>query len=250
MNERLPRFAELDIARGVVIFIMIFLHLLWDLDFFQVYPLNNDVYQFNKIFASSFFMLVGICLVIMTARKTPLEQFKWGLKIFNIGMGLSIITLVFMPDRPILFGVLHCIGLSIIISIPFLQIKRYTILVCSAFALIVMLLGLAIRTVIIENPTIIQLIVGFHQSDSWKHTIDYFPLFPWLGIVLFGIVIGNILYKDGQRQFGIPAIIQNKSSAVISFFGRHSLPVYLAHQPVLIILIKYVVIPLRPLLNF
>jgi len=41
VDERPPRFVELDIIRGVTIFAMIFLHLLWDLDFFQVYPLSE-----------------------------------------------------------------------------------------------------------------------------------------------------------------------------------------------------------------
>lgn len=247
--ETKHRFIELDIIRGITIIAMIFLHLLWDLDFFQVYPLDNGIYQINKIVAFSFLFIVGICLSITNGRKTPCQQLKRGLWIFDVGMGLTVITLVFMPDKPILFGVLHCIGLSIILSIPFLYIKKHIVYICAMAGTAITATGLLIGSIITENPTILQLIIGMHQSDLWKHTIDYFPLLPWFGIVLFGIVIGSVLYKDGKRQFKIPQFIQNKSPAMVSYLGRHSLTVYLAHQPILIIIIKYVIIPVKPLLN-
>jgi len=243
------RFVEIDIARGIIICIMVILHFMWDLDFFKVYSLNNDIYQLNKIVAFSFLFIVGICLSFTNGRKTPLQQLKRGLWIFNIGMGLTIITLVFMPDRPILFGVLHCIGLSIVLSILFIAIKKHALKIYATSGIIFIATGFIIGTYIVANPTILQLIIGFHQQDLWRYTIDYFPLVPWFGIVLMGIVAGRILYKDGKRQFKIPKFIQNRATVPVSFLGKHSLPIYLVHQPIIIFLIKYIIIPLRPLLN-
>ena len=43
------RFVELDMMRGLAIFLMISLHILWDLGYFGLLPLDRNIYQFNKI---------------------------------------------------------------------------------------------------------------------------------------------------------------------------------------------------------
>ena len=58
------RFIELDILRGFVIILMVFLHILWDLDYFGIIPLNENIYQFNIICPTLFFILLGMCLVV------------------------------------------------------------------------------------------------------------------------------------------------------------------------------------------
>ena len=86
----------------------------------------------------------------------------------------------------------------------------------------------------IQQPTFAHLIVGFHQSDISMHTIDYFPLFPWFGVALFGIAIGSILYKDGERRFSFPDLSRYKPVFAFSWLGKHSLAIYLIHQPIIV----------------
>ena len=158
------RFTELDVLRGFAITFMVFLHLLWDLDYFGVFPLNQQIYQFQAIVPIMFFTLVGMCLAVGNNRKLSLpveEQRKYkqhlilrGMKIFSLGMIITTITLIFMPDRPIIFGVLHCIGFSIILSVPFLKYKFYNIL----FA--VSAKGAYIYSMVGRNGSSPQLVVG------------------------------------------------------------------------------------------
>ncbi len=228
------RFIELDILRGFAIAIMIFYHLLWDLDYFGLVPLNNGMYQSNRYFPPIFLLLVGICLAISTnKRQTPNERTKRllirGSWIFTLGMVLTSITLITMPDKPILFGVLHCIGLSIILSIPFLKFKSYNII----FALVIILMGSIVGSFTVENPTILHLAIGFHQAGIWDYTIDYFPLLPWFGVILVGIALGNFLYKDNKRRFEIPDLSKYKPATIFSWLGQHSLIIYLLHQPII-----------------
>lgn len=230
------RFIELDILRGFAIAGMIFLHLLWDLDYFGIVPLNEDVYQFNKIVQPIFFILVGMCLTIsinkkqISSERTMIKHLLFrGSWIFSLGMVITIITLIFMPDKPILFGVLHCIGLSIILSIPFLRFRSYNIL----FATAIILTGFLVGLYHVENPTVLYLAAGIHQAGIWEHTVDYFPLIPWFGVILLGIALGNWLYKDGKRQFLLPNISQYKPVFLFSWLGRHSLLIYLLHQPII-----------------
>jgi len=242
------RFIELDALRGIAIGLMIFLHLLWDLDYFGVVPLNHEVYQIQKMVPLMFFALVGICLAICQQKKKTMPQEKQkqfnrhlairGLKICGLGLIITIISLIFMPDRPVIFGVLHFIGLSIILSVPFLKLKKYNIFAAG----IVALMGLLISNITIGNPTVFHLIVGVHQADVWRYTIDYFPLFPWFSAVLFGIFLGDILYNGNERRFNLPGISNYRPIHALSWIGKHSLAIYLAHQPILAAMLSVYII--------
>ncbi len=66
---------------------------------------------------------------------------------------------------------------------------------------------------------------------------DYRPLLPWLGIVLLGVALGRWLTRSrhGERSEAIPAAVRPERGlgGAVAFCGRHSLPFYLVHQPVL-----------------
>ena len=233
------RFIELDVLRGFAIVCMIFLHVLWDLDYFGLVPLDMGIYQFQGAIPILFFSLVGICLSVGRAKRDnmPIEKQKEfhrylvlrGLKIFSLGMIFTTVTLIFMPGRPIIFGVLHFIGLSIILSVPFLKLRSYNVL----FAIVLVLAGVVLGGLVLQNPTAIHLAIGLHQADVWRYTIDYFPIVPWFGFVLFGIALGNVLYRGNERRFNVPSFSKYKPVAVVSWLGRHSLAIYVLHQPVI-----------------
>ena len=234
------RFMELDILRGIAIIGMIYLHILWDLDYYGVTPINNEIYKFQKIVPALFFVLVGICLIVSRNKKIRLPSFdekKYdvhlivrGLKVFSLGMIITTITLLFITDKPIFFGVLHCIGLCIIFSIPFLKLKpSYTFIA----GVMIIVLGLSLNLFPMEDPSIMHLAAGIHQADVAAYTIDYFPIFPWFGLTLIGVSLGNVLYKDNKRRFRLPDISRYKPAAMFSWLGKHSLAIYLIHQPVI-----------------
>jgi uncharacterized membrane protein len=231
------RFIELDLLRGFAITIMIILHLLWDLDYYGIYPLNNTIYQTSIIVQVMFFTLLGVCLTVTFKKYTKttktelyLHLIKRGLWIFLLGMIITIITLIFMPERPIFFGVLHCIGLCIILSIPFLRFKHWNIITAN----IMIAAGLILGSINYQNPTAFHLLIGLHPMDFWTHTIDYFPLFPWLGVSLLGVGLGNLLYNGSERKFNFPDVSKYIPIKALSWVGQHSLVIYLFHQPVLV----------------
>ena len=229
------RFIELDILRGFAISAMVVFHLLWDLDYFGIVRLNKAMYNSNVIFQALFLILVGVTLAVKSNRfkeSTP-EMYKQiiyhGLRIFSLGMVITTVTLVVMPDRPVLFGILHCIGLSIVLCSLFLRFKIYN----AIFAILIVAAGYLIGSYHITNPTIFHLMFGIHQTNVWKYTIDYFPLVPWFGVTLFGVAIGNILYRDNKRRFPIPDLSNYKPFTIVSWLGKHSLAIYLFHQPII-----------------
>ncbi len=233
------RFIELDLFRGLAIILMIFGHILWDLDYFGLMSINNSLYSgLQRIVPPLFFTIVGISIIVSRKKKQlPSAKEKQyninllirGLKIFNLGMILTIITMIAIPDRPVYFGVLHCIGLSIILCVPFLKLRFYNLII----AISMIIAGLLIGQFTIQNPTIFHLIFGLHESDIWSHTVDYFPLLPWMGATLFGMTIGDYLYCGNKRRFKMPDLSRYRPAKIFSWFGQHSLEIYLLHQPVI-----------------
>lgn len=235
-SKKHERFIELDLLRSCAILFMIFLHILWDLDYFGIYALNQTIYTTQGFVPTLFFILIGMCLAITYERdlqkkskETYRRLFIRGMWIFSLGMLLTLFSVIVMPDRPIFFGVLHCIGLSIMISIPLLKYRVKNII----FGMIFIILGVAMGAYAFEEATLVHLIIGLHPIDVGHYTIDYFPLFPWLGVCLFGIGIGNMLYKGNIRRFNFPNLAKYKSVEIFSWLGKHSLAIYLAHQPLI-----------------
>jgi uncharacterized membrane protein len=230
------RFMELDILRGFAILFMIILHLFWDLDYFGILPLNKNFYSLNIIVPVIFFLLVGICQAVNNnkyhnqPRKMYFRTIQRGLWILNLGMLFTLLTAVFLPDKPILFGVLHCIGCCIILSTLLLRFKSTNVILASLIIVSGLALGFFYTT---ENPNMVELAAGIHEPNIAAHTIDYFPILPWFGVCLLGITLGNILYKDNKRRYPLPDLSKFKPNKLFSWLGKHSLAIYLVHQPII-----------------
>lgn len=220
------RFIEIDMLRGLAITLMVFGHILWDLNYFGLAPMNNSIYSLLQLTVPPlFFIIVGIGLIVSKKKienKTIEEENEYykrlllrGLKILCLGMILTIFSLIFIPNKPVVFGVLHCIGLSIIISVPFLKYSNYNLL----FAVSLLFAGYLILQFPIQNPTIFHLVIGFHQTDIWRHTVDYFPLLPWFGVTMLGMVIGDWLYCGDKRRFRMPDLSKYRPAKIFQWAG-------------------------------
>jgi uncharacterized membrane protein len=241
------RFVEIDILRGFALFLMIIGHIIWDLDYFKIIPINNGIYSvFQKVVPVLFFLIVGLSLIVskkIIENKTITEQNRYfknlvirGIKIIGLGMILTIGSLIFIPDKPVFFGVLHCIGLSIILSVPILKYKKYAF----QFSILFILLSQIAARYTIEKPNFMQFIVGLHQTDVFEYTVDYFPLLPWFAIILVGITVGDFLYCGDKRVFRLPDLSKYKSLKMLQWTGQHSLGIYLLHQPIIGGLIAFI----------
>lgn len=233
------RFIEIDLLRGLAITLMVFGHILWDLDYFGLVSMNNGIYvALQKTVPPLFFLLIGMSLIVSKKRvefKTEQDENKYykrlmlrGFKIFGLGMIITVFSMIFIPDRVVVFGVLHCIGLSVVLSVPFLKYRNYNFL----FALMALFSWTIIGQVHINNPSLLHLVVGFHPVNIWNYTVDYFPLLPWFGVCLLGMVIGDWLYSSDKRMFRFPDLSKYRPVKVFSWLGQHSLAIYLVHQPV------------------
>ncbi len=128
------RFWEIDLLRGIAIIMMIIFHILFDLVFLGIVKIN--LYSgLNLLFLYSigtiFLLLVGVSLSlsysrvinVLSKRQIWLKFIQRGIMIFCLGLIITIFTWFYLGHGFIIFGVLHCIGLSIIFSIPFLKYR-------------------------------------------------------------------------------------------------------------------------------
>ncbi len=236
------RFWEIDFLRGIAIIMMIIFHLIFDLVYFDKYNFNLNsgfLPYFARVTAIIFIFLVGISLTLSfsraekkqkTKKKLYVKYLKRGLMIFSWGLIITLMTWIFLREEFIMFGVLHFIGISIILAYPFLKLKFWNLLIGILF----ISLGMCLRNFTFDFSWLVWL--GF--KPHYFHTIDYFPIFPWFGIILFGLFFGNLLYSDHARRFKIRDLSAFSFIRFFCFLGRYSLLVYLIHQPILIMLIR------------
>jgi len=236
------RFWEVDTLRGLAIIMMVLVHLRYDLVYYGghagpillAYGFWRD---FARATATIFISLVGVSLTLSLARVEKREKgqrfsryLKRGLTIFGWGMVITVVTWVLLREGAVYFGILHLIGVSIILAYPFLRLRWPNLLI--GLALIAVGAYLSQRTY--SFPWLMWL--GF--TPKHLGSVDYYPLLPNFGIVLIGVFVGNLLYPGHQRSFPWPDWSRFFLFRGLSFLGRHSLLVYLIHQPIIIVLLS------------
>ncbi len=236
------RLWELDALRGLAVTLMIAYHFIYDLDYFDIG--SWDAYTLPALIvgrtsAVAFLLLVGISLTLSHARRGDREHARQSLVrgsyIFGLGMALTAVTWALVGDWFIIFGVLHLIGLSILLSGPLLERPMAS----AVLGAMMVAAGIIMRGAMTGNYW--TLVVGIPPEGYV--TFDYFPILPWMGLVFIGMALGNVLYPRGKRR-GVKgsgtercAGRDGEQGAVaggLGWLGRHSLAIYLLHQPVII----------------
>lgn len=216
--------------RGIAIIAMVIFHIAFDLQYFGVLPINvNDLFWiiFRDSIFSSFFLLVGISLTLSYSKNKPFTHFLLrGIKIFCWGLLITVATLLFLNQGFIYFGVLHFIGVSIVISYPVLRFKYANLI----FATIIFGIWFLLSSITFDFSWLLWLGLKPHVFYS----LDYFPLIPYFAIILIGIFLGNTFYKNHERQYKLPEY----SIKPIEFLGKNALVIYLIHQPLIILFIS------------
>lgn len=232
------RFWEIDVLRGIAILMMITYHVLFDLNYFGLtatdlssLPMRLFLYPIGTLFL----LLVGISLTLsyarvkdtLTTNQLRIKYLKRGGSVFGFGLLITLVTWVYPHDGFIVFGVLHCIGLSILLVYPFI---RYRVPALLGGFLCIFTGVFVVSKMTVHFPWLLWL--GFAPHNFYS--LDYFPLLPWFGVVLIGVFLGNTLYQNNTRTFRIKDHSQFILSRPLRFLGRYSLVIYLIHQLVIV----------------
>jgi uncharacterized membrane protein len=232
-----PRLWEVDTIRGIAVILMIIYHFVFDLAFFGAYAGNmyaTPWQLFARSIGTTFILVMGISLTLSYHRLKPhLDQqqlyrkyLRRGATLFGWGMVITVVTYFAVGKRFVVFGILHLLGLSVILALPFLR-SRWASLAGGVLAIG---LGLYLGSLRVLTPWLLWL--GVPQLR--RGMLDYYPVLPWGGFALLGIFVGLTLYPRGVRRFALPDLSHTTPIRALSYLGRHSLLIYLVHQPVLL----------------
>ncbi len=228
------RLWEVDAVRGLAVVAMVVSNFLFDLYFFVGLPVSpqGKAGWLARGTAGTFLVLVGVSLVLSHGRRPAAPLFRLlrrSAGLVGLGMLVSLATWFAAGDQLVIFGILHCIGVSILVARP-LVTRPWT---ATAIGAALLAAGPLVGRLHPATPLLIPL--GMAPADF--ASVDYVPLIPWSGLVLLGIGLGNLLYQRGRRRYRLPDWSDRRLLRGLVVLGRHSLIIYFVHQPVLLALL-------------
>ncbi len=222
------RIWELDALRGLFVLLMVAIHFLYDLvELYALVPWDYPpVVDFLFDYLGIWFVLLsGLCATLGS------RSVHRGVTVLLCGMLITGVTwgaakLGLIADWVIIrFGILHCLGICMILWWAFKKLPTWALTVIGVG---IVALGYWFETFLVPYPGAIALGLCYSGFSSG----DYFPLLPHFGFFLLGSVIGRLVYKNKVSL--LPKVnTQNPIVRFLQLCGKHSLWIYMAHQPVL-----------------
>ena len=279
-RDKRRRVWELDFLRGFAVLAMCFDHLMFDLMAFRSwfsnsYEVNNPFMNKLSELASAYwntsrldnigfrfwahYIFVFLFLVLVgVSCAWSRDNTKRGSLLGFVALAFSGVSFVLkamgiMSDG-IVFGILHCIALSILcvaaVDVVTRFNKRVNLYAPLAIGLVIIAVGIGKNFWSMVYPFdyafnddhFLGYVLGTHAYGD-----DWFGLFPYVGAVFLGMYWGIAVYSE--RLSLLPAL-GGKWNKPINFVGRHALLFYLAHQVAIAGLVIIVCLCLGYKLNF
>ncbi|WP_313077265.1 heparan-alpha-glucosaminide N-acetyltransferase [Melaminivora sp.] len=231
------RFARLDALRGLALVWMTFYHLAFDLNHFGLWRqdfLRDPFWTLQRTAIVTLFLLcAGLGQSVAGQQGVPCQRFlrRWT-QVAACALLVSAGSYLLFPLSFIHFGVLHALAVMLMVARLSVHWRAGVLLLAGAGAL-----ALPSLVQLLPAGTLTEALNG--RSHNWlglvtrrPYTEDYVPVFPWLGVVWWGLALGRwLLARPSQPLAGpLPA-----GAAPLAWLGRHSLSYYMLHQPVMIL---------------
>ena len=231
------RYGVIDAIRGIAVLNMILFHLCYDV--FAVFGVWEDFFKsfpaviWERLICFSFIVVSGVSLNFSR------RGWRRGLIVLLCGMAVTLATVVLTPDQAIWFGVLHFLGIAMILGSflrklpdilhPLWSMIAFFILFMLTYGIPEGYIGLFSFPLIHLPDTLYQYpwfsCFGFPSETFFS--ADYFPILPWIFLYFFGYELWRFIKQKELDRFFIRRI------PVLDFIGRHSLIIYMVHQPIL-----------------
>jgi len=260
-----PRWRTLDLARGLAVIAMILFHGTWDASHFGYAPPNLPwtpaMRFFGHAIACAFLFIAGVSLTLANA-----DDIHWPQalrRLARVGAAALLVTLgtwFVFPGAYVFFGILHCIFVASLVGLAFVRAPWPLTLVA---ALLCFLAPDVLASETFNARSLFWLGLGTHETL----TQDWRPLFPWAGALLLGVAFARARLSLREREapkaagegsqppLSLRERVTPKASGEglkapqaageglradplpmgkgVLFLGRHSLSIYLLHQPLL-----------------
>jgi len=231
----------MDETRGFVLLLMVAFHWFFTLGWILNVGFGQTLFMFFRP-AQPFFAGVFILFCGISCRLSH-SNLRRGLILAGVAVGISVFLYIFMPDEMIWFGILHFLAVGILLFAlirplldklpPLAGVTGCAVLAAVTWHLpdyggifgtagIPGLLSWKLPDSLISNVWLYPLGIGRGVSAA-----DYFPILPWIFVFLAGSFVG-IWAKQGR----FPKFTYKSRARWLSWLGRHTLVIYVLHQPV------------------
>ena len=221
-KKQKQRIEIIDALRGIAVLLMVVHHFLYDMVEFIDAPewlFTNPVFDaLHYLFAGVFTLLCGV------SSNFSRSNLKRGLIALGFAMLITLVT--YIMGMPIFFGVLHMLAFCMLFyGVTHKFWEKIPKAVMPVFCIIAAVFSVyCVNTVHTDSHYLWM----FGWTYKGFNSYDYFPLFPWMFIFLFGTWVG---YFIKENKF--PGWFYRAKIPVFPKIGKYSLWIYIAHQPVL-----------------
>lgn len=223
-SRSIGRVGWVDALRASAILLMVIFHFCYDLRYFGYVdwsvPNGPGWWQFRYLILTLFLGAAGVSLSLSHGRIIRWRSF-WvrALQIGLAALAITLISMVMFPEGWIYFGILHFILFASLVGVALVRFPTVA-------------LGFGVVIVAIHWLDLLPSAWPFNLIDQYlpDYTEDLVAPFPWLGVVLIGVWLGSLV-RSGKISYLGPRL-----PIWVSFSARHSLAIYLLHQPLLFVL--------------
>ena len=230
------RYRLLDELRGLDLISMMLYHGMWDVVFLfgvaQKWYTGRPGFVWQQSICWVFILLSGFCL--------PLghHPFRRGAVVFGAGALVTAVTLLFLPEDVVWFGVLTLLGSAMLLTG---LVQKWLQKIPPAVGLAVSLILFALTYHTMDGywglgplrwalpqglyANYLTAYFGFYPVSFYSS--DYFPLLPWLFLFWAGYYLHPLVGRKRMEP------LRRSVCPPLGWLGRHSLVLYLLHQPVI-----------------
>jgi uncharacterized membrane protein len=232
------RYTIPDALRGFSLVSMMLYHAVWDL--VNIYGISIPWFRSNAGFVWqqsicwTFILLSGFCWHF--GRK----KFRRGLIVLAGAAIISVVTIVFLPSCAIRYGVLGLIAAGMLLLIPLdkLLYKVHPVIgAVVSFAVFLIAKNIPSGFIGFGNNVLAVMPAGLYKNNftAWLgfphdafFSCDYFPVIPWIFLYITGYFLYHVFKKYDLLRY-----LSSLRIKPLEFMGRHSLIIYMLHQPVI-----------------
>ena len=209
------RLDELDALRGIALGMMLVSNFVSDLDFFDIMDVaeGSGWWWFSRLTAGLFVAVAGVAAFLASHKEDTQQVLHRSLRLAGYAYAITLVTWLAIPQAFVRFGVLHLLALAGLVAL-LMRGRAWLALPVGAACLLLPWLTLPGGEWL-----------GLRGYDYV--TVDYFPLKPWLGVFLLAYFAGSYAYADSRPW------VPYEWPVALLWLGRHTLPIYLLYQPVI-----------------
>ena len=218
------RFDRLDALRATAILWMAAFHFCFDLNHFKFISQNfykDPFWTVQRVVIVSLFMFcAGMGQAIAWEQRQGWPRFwrRWA-QVAGCALLVTAGSYLMFPQSFIYFGVLHGIAVMLVV-VRLTAGWGHWLLLAGALAIA----SQFIEVRALDGPAFNW--IGWVTEKPV--TEDYVPVFPWLGVMWWGLAAGQWVIRERPQWLAV------RAPRPLAAIGRWSLTWYMAHQPVLI----------------